>query len=501
MNGKVKTVDKRDINDIGRANSVAVLSHCIESVILAVAYAMEYVKGARTFLYILIFGIVTLAPAIIELVLYLKDRNSKVIKHLVALGFAVTYIFAMFTTVNQLTFVYVIPMIFAITVYNDFKYSFKINLGVIVVNVAQVLYMLANGHYSWSEDSASIEIQVLVMLLTTLYAMRAAKTTGEINDEKMVMLKEQGEHTEKILTDTMNISEKMIADIDVMGDKINGLKEAIVSTKESMGEVNTGSADTADAVQRQLTQTEEIQRRVSAVEDGAKAISDSMVETKAAVKTGNDNVEMLVTKVDESVEYGKEVAEEMEKLGGTMSRMNSIVDIITEITTQTSLLALNASIEAARAGEAGKGFAVVATEISKMAEQTQQATVNITNMIGEVSEAINRVVGVSSEMISMIEEQKEATVNAAGSFTVIEDNTAVIFENSQNLVNIVALLADANREIIDSISTISAISEEVAAHASDTYNISEQNETIVSEVVGLSEDLSRLAAELTDEGK
>lgn len=486
-------------SDIGRANKVAVVAHCAEALVLVVAYALEYMKGARSLIYVILFGAVTLAPAIIELVLFVKDRNSKMIRYFVAFGFGITYIFAMFTTVNNLTFVYVIPIVFAITVYNDFKYSFKINLGIIIINVAQVIYLLVNGTYIWSEDSASIEIQVLVMLIATIYAMYAAKTTENINKEKILMIKEQGEHTEKILSDTMRISEKMTADIKIMNSKINELNEAIVATKESMGEVNTGSADTADAVQKQLSQTEEIQRRVIAVEDGAKTISSSMIETKAAVKSGNDNVGMLVSKVDEAVEYGKEVAREMEELGNTMSRMNSIVDIITEITTQTSLLALNASIEAARAGEAGKGFAVVATEISKMADQTQQATVNITNMIGEVSEAINRVVGVSSEMIGMIEEQKEATANAAGSFTVIEDNTAVIFENSQNLVSIVSLLADANKEIVDSISTISAISEEVAAHASDTYNISEQNETVVSEVVGLSEELNRLAAELSND--
>ena len=73
-----------------------------------------------------------------------------------------------------------------------------------------------------------------------------------------------------------------------------------------------------------------------------------------------------------------------------MQEMHSIVEIISKIANQTSLLALNASIEAARAGEAGRGFSVVATEISGMATQTKDATGNIAELIQNVSGAIEK---------------------------------------------------------------------------------------------------------------
>ncbi len=58
-------------------------------------------------------------------------------------------------------------MLIAITVYNDYKYSIPINTGVIIINIAQVVVFLANGTYTMS-DTASIEIQVLVIILISL---------------------------------------------------------------------------------------------------------------------------------------------------------------------------------------------------------------------------------------------------------------------------------------------------------------------------------------------
>ena len=74
----------------------------------------------------------------------------------------------------------------------------------------------------------------------------------------------------------------------------------------------------------------------------------------------------------------------IETLNSKTVNIGQILDVITSISQQTNLLALNAAIEAARAGEAGRGFAVVADEVRNLAHRTQESAQQVQNMIEEL---------------------------------------------------------------------------------------------------------------------
>ena len=465
---------------------------------MSVAYFVEFLKGDRTLLYVLVTIILAMAPVAGEFISYKKMHDTKMIKHFVGIGYAILYTFVMFTTNNHFTFVYVIPMLIAITVYNDFKYSLPIEVGMVIVNVVQLVMFFQKGIYT-KADMASVGIQFFVIVLICGIQLYTSMVTERLNQWKLAEIKAEHEKTEELLMRIMDTSDKMTQQIAESAQKTASLGESMQAMKESMEEVNSGSNDTAEAVQSQLNQTEEIQAMVEQVEKGTENIIDSMNQNKEAIAQGNANVGILVKQAEETVESGKKVTEELSQLDTYMSQMNSILDIINSITSQTSLLALNASIEAARAGDAGRGFAVVASEISQMAQQTKDSTVQISQLIENVSNAIQMVVEVSSSMISMIESQNETTEKTAESFTVIEKNSDNVYGHSNELAAYVTKLADANKKIIDSISTISAISEEVAAHASDTLSATESNNVIVEELAALSGQLETLAQELKEQ--
>lgn len=489
---------KENDYELAKANAVAMNCHCLVCSIMSVAYFVEFLKGDRTLLYVLVTIILAMAPVAGEFISYKKMHDTKMIKHFVGIGYAILYTFVMFTTNNHFTFVYVIPMLIAITVYNDFKYSLPIEVGMVIVNVVQLVMFFQKGIYT-KADMASVEMQFFVIVLICGIQLYTSMVTERLNQWKLAEIKAEHEKTEELLMRIMDTSDKMTQQIAESAQKTASLGESMQAMKESMEEVNSGSNDTAEAVQSQLNQTEEIQAMVEQVEKGTENIIDSMNQNKEAIAQGNANVGILVKQAEETVESGKKVTEELSQLDTYMSQMNSILDIINSITSQTSLLALNASIEAARAGDAGRGFAVVASEISQMAQQTKDSTVQISQLIENVSNAIQMVVEVSSSMISMIESQNETTEKTAESFTVIEKNSDNVYGHSNELAAYVTKLADANKKIVDSISTISAISEEVAAHASDTLSATESNNVIVEELAALSGQLETLAQELKEQ--
>lgn len=489
---------KENDYELAKANAVAMNCHCLVCSIMSVAYFVEFLKGDRTLLYVLVTIVLAMAPVAGEFISYKKMHDTKMIKHFVGIGYAILYTFVMFTTNNHFTFVYVIPMLIAITVYNDFKYSLPIEVGMVIVNVVQLVMFFQKGIYT-KADMASVGIQFFVIVLICGIQLYTSMVTERLNQWKLAEIKAEHEKTEELLMRIMDTSDKMTQQIAESAQKTASLGESMQAMKESMEEVNSGSNDTAEAVQSQLNQTEEIQAMVEQVEKGTENIIDSMNQNKEAIAQGNANVGILVKQAEETVESGKKVTEELSQLDTYMSQMNSILDIINSITSQTSLLALNASIEAARAGEAGRGFAVVASEISQMAQQTKDSTVQISQLIENVSNAIQMVVEVSGSMISMIESQNETTEKTAESFTVIEKNSDNVYGQSNELAAYVTKLANANKKIIDSISTISAISEEVAAHASDTLSATESNNVIVEELAALSGQLETLAQELKEQ--
>lgn len=474
-------MEQRINTEIARNNRVGMLAHATDATVMVIYSIIQTYAGLHSGLYAVLMVILGIGPVVAEYVCWKKDPATPAIRHFLAIGFALFYSVALFTSTNNIVFVFVIPMILVISIYNDTKYSLMINTGTVIESLLVAVIGSQTGKFGYAGADSAV-IQVVIMVLVGLYSFLSAQVLERNNREKMQNIDESRKETELLLSDISSLSRELAAGIEDMDTDLDRLNTTFAKTKGAMEQVTAGADDTANAVQKQLSQTEAIQSKVELVNDASNRIAENMEQTLQTLEGGNKDVRALVEMVDASVQNGADVAEKLGTLDKYMEEMHSIVELIGGITSQTSLLALNASIEAARAGEAGKGFAVVATEISGMATQTKEATVNITELIQNVSSAISEVVGEIRQMIAGINEEKQGASNTADSFLAIEKNTFAIQEHVKKLAAEINELKEANSVIVASIQTISAVSEEVSAHASETMEADEENSTRLNDM-------------------
>ena len=478
-----------------RINRATVWAYSLMSILLLIAYLLEFVKGSRTIGYTAVVAILDLVPYIMCLVAYRKNVESNIVKYTVTIGFSLLYSFALLTAAVPTTYVYVFLVFVAIIPYGEMKLCYIMGGITTLANIISVVIGFANGSLT-SDDLAMVEIQLIAIILASLFTGLATKVIGNVNKHRMDVIHREKEKVNELLEHTLGISKGISEDISAVNRRMNKLNESTVTTKDSMQDVSIGANETAEAMQSQLLQTEEIMERVEKAKDVSKTIAEDIQQTEEAVSVGKGNIEHLLTSVKQSDQVSSLVISKMNELSENTDKMNSIVEMINSVTKKTSLLSLNASIEAARAGEAGKGFAVVAGEISNLAKQTSDATISITALIGEIALSINDVSTAINQLVESNKEQNHSVETMAHNFEKIATCSDNINKVSETLKDVIGGLAKSNEEIVQNINNVSAVTQEVSARANETLSESEHNAMVVEEIALVIKELSMKAEKL-----
>ena len=477
-------------------NRTALILFTVLTSIIALAYLVQLVKGELEPYKVAIVEVFDLLPMILGWVLYKRDPDTTYVKHVIGIGYGIFYAIICFITTNTvLVFVYAIPTVLLTSMFDDMRLSLTTGIGVSLIAIIHAIRFAS--YKNWEGGAvADLEIEVLIMIIISVFSYTVNKVITKINSGRIITINAASEKTSKMLDSIMEVSHQLADDVAEVSSKMDQLALSSEETLTAMHEVQSGSTDSAESIQNQLVKTEEIQKQIENVTRASESIGVNMQDTVDAIHEGRDNIGNLIRQAQESEAAGNEVVRVVEGLRATTQQMESIVELINNVASQTSLLSLNASIEAARAGEAGRGFAVVASEISNLAGQTQNATGNISTLIDGISSEINKVVGAINSLVESNRIQNEAAGVTSQSFDKIVESARRIRTDSGELSNIVARLAEANSEIVESIQTVSAITEEVSAHSTTTVSTTETNREIVEEVRSLVGDVIEAAERL-----
>ena len=486
----------QNYSDIKRSNISILLGYGLMNVILVICYLLEVLKGSRTISYYIIFCILALLPFLVTVAEYKHNPESEKIKIMLPIGFGIFYCFIIFTTFSPVAYVYSLLIAAVLICYGSPRLSALYMSATFLANIVQIVYGFFTNHYT-SNDLPNIEIRIASYLLFSLYLIVSANNINTSNDKKLKTMEQDKEQISNMMNQLMAASKQLATSIGIVSEKMNILEASTNHTMASMQEVTQGTTDTAESIQLQLEKTNQIQNTIEQVKNRSSIMTEALEDTRAELNSSRENIDTLIDRTKISNDANENVSKELEELNTYTVQMHSIIELIDNITTQTSLLALNASIEAARAGEAGRGFSVVASEISNLATQTQDATVDITTLIENISKELEEVIRVIAQMIENAKEQNKAASNTAKSFSAIADKTTMVYEEAAQMKSIVAELTNANNIIASGIETISAATEEVTAHSNETYEITSENTKTTAEIGRIIEELDQMTKDLT----
>ncbi|WP_428844668.1 methyl-accepting chemotaxis protein [Pseudomonas syringae] len=160
---------------------------------------------------------------------------------------------------------------------------------------------------------------------------------------------------------------------------------------------------------QQANRTESVAAAINELGAAAQEIAQNAARTSqqssdasGLASDGQNVVQQTIKAMNELSGKISESCVNIESLNGKTANIGQILEVITSISQQTNLLALNAAIEAARAGEAGRGFAVVADEVRNLAHRTQDSAQQVQTMIEELQ------VGARDAVTNMTESQRQS---------------------------------------------------------------------------------------------
>ncbi len=287
------------------------------------------------------------------------------------------------------------------------------------------------------------------------------------------------------------------------------IASSVSSVKEKVQDQGSGVTETSATIEQILKSIGGLDAQIEDQVESVGRSSAAVEQMVANIRAVTGNVELLgasFTELSSASEAGKGMIEDMSSRISSIASQSEKLDeangVVSNIATQTNLLAMNAAIEAAHAGQFGKGFAVVADEIRKLAEIAAEQSKEISADIGGIKQTIQSMVP-SSEETSRSFAEILRLIGALGSMEAEikramreqSEGSREVLEAIERINSVTASVRRGSAEIREGSSAIAVEMRDLLEGSVALGSAMERIERVAAGVEGVSEDMRSISGE------
>ena len=414
-----------------------------------------YKNGINSFAIARCILYLSMTVAITIVVKLLGKKKAAMI--VLAVTFLITYTFLLFGNgVGCMALVF--PALIGFMIYLNSKLVMIGCVSTLIICTIKNWLVMGN-----EEAFGYANVAVMGLLIAVFGSYHAINLLIDFSKEDQEAIRQIARHRKEVALVVAESVENLDEDFHQLLDGVVAVNHAMDSAHIAMNEIAGSTESTADAVNRQVDMTEQIQQRLENANTNtaqAREITEQLKTTILEGKKQADDLEEQSNLVDKNTDI---ISGTVEVLVQKVQKVSGITEAILKISSQTNLLALNASVEAARAGEAGKGFAVVAEQIRTLAEETKVSTEQITTIIEELTKITKETRSGIQESENSIRLQRQKVEAVNESFAKVEAGMQKLRSGVESISQETQEVLDANGMIVESISMLSEASQQVMA--------------------------------------
>jgi methyl-accepting chemotaxis protein PixJ len=263
---------------------------------------------------------------------------------------------------------------------------------------------------------------------------------------------------------TLQSLQKIVLQVQAAANQVG---ENSKLSETSAVSVNQQAQQQALALEQALTRIQKMVSSTEAVAKDAQQVEAAAQQANQIVQRGNTAMNLTVDGIMAIRSTVAETNQRIKRLSESSQKVSKIVSLIGHFTTQTQLLALNASIEATRAGQYGRGFAVVADEVRSLARQSSAAATEIEQFVQEIQMGTAEVSTAMETGIQQVAEGTDRVSAARQNLTAIVEATGQISQLIADITQTTHKQADEFKGVTQTMSEATDIAKQTAENSNE----------------------------------